>query len=49
MTLHFDLSNVCTTEFGVGKDETDAQTFRCVAVDGDVQTALLDQAFRGEI
>lgn len=40
MTLDFDPRNVRTTEFGVGKDETDAQTFRCVAVDGDVQTAL---------
>ena len=42
MTLDFDLDSVRTTEFGVGKDETDAQTFRCVAVDGDVQTALRD-------
>lgn len=40
MALDFDLANVRTTEFGVGKDETDEQTFRCVAVDGDVQTAL---------
>ena len=40
MTLEFDMNNVRTTEFGVGKDEADAQAFRCVAVDGDVQTAL---------
>lgn len=40
MTLQFHLDNVRTTEFGVGKDEMDEQTFRCIAVDGDVQTAL---------
>ena len=40
MTLDFDLTNVRTTEFGVGKDGTAAQTFRCIAVDDNVQTAL---------
>lgn len=40
MRLEFDLSNVTVTEFGVGRDDGDAQTFVAVPVDADVQRAL---------
>ncbi|MHB1756478.1 MAG: Kiwa anti-phage protein KwaB-like domain-containing protein [Leptospirillum sp.] len=40
MNLKFDLNNVKTTEFGIGRDNGDAQDFSCVSVDDDVQSAL---------
>jgi hypothetical protein len=40
MKLEFDLGNVTVTEFGVGRDDGDAQTFVAVPVDADVQAAL---------
>src|SRR5258706_12696160 len=44
MTLDFDLENVVTTEFGVGRDDGEAQTFVAVTVDADVQAALQEVA-----
>ena len=40
MKLDFDLEKVTVTEFGVGRDDGDGQTFIAVPVDADVQTAL---------
>jgi len=40
MRLEFDLKNVRVTEFGVGRDDGDGQTFVVVPVDADVQGAL---------
>lgn len=40
MKLEFDLGNVTVTEFGVGRDDGDGQTFISVPVDADVQRAL---------
>lgn len=40
MKLDFDFSRVKATEFGVGRDNGDDQTFCLVAVDGEVQAAL---------
>lgn len=40
MKLDFDLENVTTTEFGVGRDQGQAQTFVSLPVDADVQSAL---------
>lgn len=40
MKLDFDLDKVTVTEFGVGRDEGDGQTFVAVPVDADVQGAL---------
>ena len=40
MTLDFDLQQVQTVEFGVGRDDGDDQTFALVPVDADVQGAL---------
>jgi hypothetical protein len=40
MKLEFDLGSVTVTEFGVGRDDGDAQTFVAVPVDADVQGAL---------
>lgn len=40
MRLEFDLGNVTVTEFGVGRDDGDGQTFVAVPVDADVQGAL---------
>ena len=40
MKLEFDLGNVTVTEFGVGRDDGDGQTFVAVPVDADVQAAL---------
>jgi hypothetical protein len=44
MTLAFDLGNVTITEFGVGRDNGNGQTFVAVPVDSGVQTALRDMA-----
>jgi len=40
MKLEFDLKNVIVTEFGVGRDDGDGQTFVSVPVDASVQSAL---------
>lgn len=40
MKLDFDLANVTVTEFGVGRDDGNGQTFIAVPVDANVQTAL---------
>jgi hypothetical protein len=40
MKLDFDLGNVTVTEFGVGRDDGNGQTFVTVPVDADVQAAL---------
>jgi hypothetical protein len=40
MKLKFDLANVTVTEFGVGRDDGEGQTFVAVPVDAEVQTAL---------
>ena len=40
MRLEFDLDNVAVTEFGVGIDDGNRQTFVAVPVDANVQTAL---------
>lgn len=40
MTLKFDLNHVKLTEFGVGRDDGNGQTFTAVPVDISVQTAL---------
>jgi len=40
MNLEFDLENVIVTEFGVGRDDGNGQTFVTVPVDADVQAAL---------
>lgn len=40
MKLEFDLENVTVTEFGVGRDDVDGQTFVAVPVDADVQAVL---------
>jgi hypothetical protein len=40
MNLHFDIENVAATEFGVGRDEGNGQTFVSLPVDADVQKAL---------
>lgn len=40
MKLDFDLEQVTVTEFGVGRDDGDGQTFIAVPVDAAVQTAL---------
>lgn len=44
MNLNFDFQNVKTTEFGIGRDDGDGQTFSFVTVDGDVQLALREMA-----
>lgn len=44
MKLEFDFNQVSTTEFGVGRDEQDAQVFSLVPVDESVQKALRDVA-----
>ncbi len=44
MKLDFDLQSVATTEFGVGCDDGDDQTFSFVAVDGGVQVALREMS-----
>lgn len=40
MNLYFDLENVTVTEFGVGRDDGNGQTFVAVPVDSGVQGAL---------
>jgi hypothetical protein len=40
MKLDFDLANVTVTEFGVGRDDGNRQTFVAVPVDANVQGAL---------
>jgi hypothetical protein len=40
MNLQFDLGKVMVTEFGVGRDDGNVQTFVAVPVDANVQTAL---------
>lgn len=40
MKLEFDLGSVMVTEFGVGRDDSNGQTFVAVPVDADVQDAL---------
>jgi hypothetical protein len=40
MTLEFDLGSVTVTEFGVGRDDGNGQTFVAVPVDADVQSVL---------
>lgn len=40
MRLEFDLGSVTVTEFGVGREDGDGQTFVAVPVDADVQDAL---------
>jgi len=40
MKLQFDLNNVTATEFGVGRDDGNGQTYVAVPVDADVQNAL---------
>ena len=40
MKLEFDLGNVTVTEFGVGRDDGNGQTFVAVPVDASVQAAL---------
>lgn len=40
MKLEFDLANVSVTEFGVGRDHGNGQTFVAVPVDANVQAAL---------
>jgi hypothetical protein len=42
VNLSFDLENITITEFGVGRDGGDGETFVLVPVDADVQAALLD-------
>lgn len=42
MTLEFDLGNVTITEFGVGRDDGNGQTFVAVPVDAAVQGALTE-------
>lgn len=44
MPLAFDLRSVTVTEFGVGRDEEDGQSFTLVPVDTSVQTALGEMA-----
>lgn len=40
MKLEFDLENLTVTEFGVGRDDGDEQSFVAVPVDAEVQDAL---------
>jgi|CXWL01.1.fsa_nt_gi hypothetical protein len=42
MKLDFDIENVTVTEFGVGRDEGNGQTFISLPVDADVQNALCE-------
>lgn len=44
MNLDFDLNNVRSTEFGIGRDDDNRQTFVRVAVDPAVQDALKEMA-----
>ena len=42
MILDFDIKNLTATEFGVGRDDGNGQTFVSLPVDADVQNALRD-------
>jgi len=44
VNLDIDFNSIRITEFGVGRDDRNAQSFCCVAVDGNVQAALRDVA-----
>lgn len=44
MNLDFDFNSIRITEFGVGRDDGNTQSFCCVTVDGNVQAALRDVA-----
>lgn len=38
--IEFDMKNITVTEFGIGRDEDDKQSYYYVPVDGDVQDTL---------
>lgn len=44
MNLNFDFQNVTNTEFGIGHDNDNDQTFFFVPVDATVQGALFEMA-----
>ncbi len=44
MRLEFDFDNVVLTEFGIGKDDNNVQTFSRVNVDGEIKEALREMA-----
>jgi len=44
MKIDFNLQNISATEFGVGLDDGNGQTFVVIPVDADVQFALTDMA-----
>ncbi len=44
MKLHFDFSNIVTTEFGIGQDDGDGRTIYGVVTDKSVQEALEEMA-----
>ena len=44
MNLDFDFNSIKITEFGVGRDDGNAQSFCCVVVDGNVQVVLREVA-----
>lgn len=44
MNLDFDLDNVRSVEFGIGRDDEDVQSFVRIPVDSGVQDALKDMA-----
>lgn len=45
MTLDFNLGDILSIEFGVGRESGDDLIYRLLPVDNDVQTALVDMAF----
>jgi hypothetical protein len=44
MNLDFDFGSVKATEFGIGRDVGDGQSFCCITVDNGVQAALREMA-----
>jgi len=44
MNLDFDLDNVRSVEFGIGRDDENGQSFVRIPVDSGVQDALKDMA-----
>ena len=44
MMIEFNLDDVATTEFGIGRDSDDGLLFGVVPVDAGVQSALLSMA-----
>src|ERR1700722_15085778 len=44
MKLKFDLADVVTTEFGVGREDRQGQEFIAMTVDADIQHALREMA-----